>query len=321
MLHDAKVDPSSRKKSYSKEEQYQLLELLDLAFPRAEEDGDSVGDDGVSMKSETEESAEGDPNYPRDSLAKASLSLAKSLDGCLAGLTNKPTLPVVQTQLRSTFAAGNRPNVTRVVAKDWCSQVAERLSTHANKMSAADVNVHSSIATLQSIVAKSALGSEEEAGEGADFAAEETKLSEDEMASSIDASSKVLDWATAVIIELEACASDLDDDEQSLAYSVHEGAEEISGSTTGSVRGGVSEDPPGIPPPAPPMDSRQSSILSESTNDPYEIVWQKILSQRGGSAPASNVASSGQRICVSISSKKDALPKSKSAPSPICSSC
>jgi len=332
MMNDAKIDPSSLKRSYGEDERQKLLELLDVNFPGIEKEDttDNEGDNTGSESSLAKASL-----ATESGLAKASLAMAQSLDICLGELTAKPTVPGVQQQLRHTFPKGIRPPVTKNEAKEWCSQVAEELSSHVSSASATDATIKSSIAKVQSIITKSALGRRMEFEESAIDTKEEMKLDEDEIALSqtkssdsqsdgLD-SSKLVDWVTAVASQLEACAEELDDGQESIAYSetldsippVEEGNpfDGLGGtdkSSGASIKASEMAKDFYRPKQVPSVDlSINPPIIHGQSSDPDDVMWESILSQKG-EPKTSSFSNSGARIhnATSISTVKDALPRS-----------
>lgn len=218
MINDAQIDPSSiKKKVYTEEERRKVLEMLDFNFPGIDSDGE---DDPKVGEKVTAVNTGGTAAIVHDSLAKVSIGLAKSLDKCL--ITDQPTVPAVRQRLNQTFSEGTRPNVTNKVAKQWCSEVGGKLSSYVNSLTMSETTPKSSIIKLQNIIAESALGSTLDPGRDfAEFRAfeptkEEAKVDEDEIALQ---SSKLVDWVTAVAAQMEALVVELDDDQESLAYS------------------------------------------------------------------------------------------------------
>ena len=294
MINDAQIDPSSvKKKVYTEEERRKVLEMLDFNFPGIDSDSDEEDDSGEGEKV-TAVNTGGTAAIVHDSLAKVSIGLAKSLDKCL--ITDQPTVPVVRQRLNQTVSEGTRPNVNTKVAKQWCSEVGGKLSSYVNSLTMSETTPKSSIIKLQNIIAESALESKlgSAVDPGSDFAEfrafeptkEEAKVDEDEIALQ---SSKLVDWVTAVAAQMEALAVELDDDQESLAYSTT-----MSNNTKQEPVGRVdSFDNNNIVPGDPPGRSG---------------------GERSGSVSGTRPASSRASICSrsSISTMKDAFPRSSS---------
>ncbi|KAL7539002.1 hypothetical protein ACHAXR_008952 [Thalassiosira sp. AJA248-18] len=330
MINDATLDPSSLTKGYDKEEEQKLLTLLDLNFPGIEKDDDDDSK-GAFPNLGAEAGAVNTFSAVGDSLAKASLGLAQSLDTCFAELAEKPTVPLVQKRLQRTTADGMRPPVTKNAAKEWCLQMAEKLSTHVSSVDMTDATLKSSIVKLQSIVvAESTPGSRMDVEEGSidDTVKEEMKLSEDEIAlsqtknhgsqSDDPDSSKLVDWVTAVASQLEAMAIELDDDQaySETLNSTIQGEEEQSVSSVVGGQGGASmKDPQGfvggklsseiIKNPQP----QQAPLPSSQRRASEDVLWENVLSHKEQSE-ARSLSNSRQRI----STAKNALSRSKSKP-------
>lgn len=333
MINDAKIDPSSvKQKKYGDEEKRKLLELLDVTFPGIDkenpaDDKDITVKEGTPLNANSAESAVNEMDTVCDSLKRASLRMATSLDNCFTGLTDYPTAQAVQQRQRHTITEGMIiPDISRSAAKDWCTEVAQKLSSHVSSVNTGDVTVKSSIAKVQSIIEESGFGSV------MDAAQEEMKLSEDEIVMSQTQksdsqsnendlnSSKLVDWVTDVASQLEALAVELDDEQESLAFSEHLSV--ISQEESGSSFDGI-KDPPG-----PAISGRSSGMMTnprelqsrESSNsygrpsDPDEVMWESILSKKEEPEARGTLSHSSQRVrqSSSISTVKDALPRSKS---------
>ena len=323
MLNDSLIDPSTnREKSYSKEEKQRLLGLLNVNFPGIEKE-DTPADEqqttqnkGMTGSSVGINSSNNDVTVA-DSLARVSMSMAKSLDICLESLIKKPTVPKVEHRLRHTFTEGMRPQITTHEAKKWCLDVSEKLSTLAMSQSI-DANIESTVAKIQTVIAESALGS------GASFnneddGKEEMKLDEDEIAlaetkssdsrSDADAS-ELVEWVNAVASQLDACAEELDDGEESLAHSetidsIEQVGEKVlesespSKTANSSSKSEVEGKEDRSPLPSPPR----------CTSDPDEMLWERVLSQKQGPSTSFSNSSTRIRSATSISTIKQALPK------------
>lgn len=109
MIHDAKIDPSSVKKGYTEKDAQKLLELLEDAFPGIEK-RDDTGNEQASLKKEVASHA------MQSSLA---LAMAQSLDNCLGGLSDMPTVPAIQKRMHHTVTEGIRPQISQAEAKEW----------------------------------------------------------------------------------------------------------------------------------------------------------------------------------------------------------
>ena len=341
-IDDATIDPCSMtKKSYNEKEREKLLEQLDITFPGIEKDEEIMG----------EEAAKEEDSQVSDTLARASLAMAKSLDICLSGLTDKPTLPAVQQRLRHTFSEGMKSQVTKAEAKDWCNQVAGRLSTFANSTAATtDSSMKVSLAKIQRIITESALGTGMSFEEDEE---EETKLDEDEIALSqtkseserVEDLMKLAEWVTAVASQLDACAEELTDDGLEPLYSDTlelTNQEKLGKSTsagslaTGSKSFGISSSgydgdvemstvkdsyrPKQLKPVESSVSPLPSPTKSPSSgprrySDPDQEMWDKILAQ-GASPISKRLSESGARIlrATSVSTVKDALPRSTARP-------
>jgi len=232
LVQDAMIDPSAFKKDYDKEDKQKMLDLIDLNFPGIEKENavnnelsSPDADSSARMSLNTVSVAaisKNDGSAANGTLAKASLAMAQSLDNCLGGLADKPTVSALQSRLCRTFTEGMASQVTRSAAKVWCSQVAEKVSS----VSTSDAPIKSTIAKIQSIIAESALGPGIDFEESIHKTDEEMKLKESEIAlsqaKSLNSedeslgSSKLLEWINAVSSQLEAYAEELDGSEESL---------------------------------------------------------------------------------------------------------
>ncbi|KAL7552997.1 hypothetical protein ACHAWF_016241 [Thalassiosira exigua] len=256
MLNDCRVDPSVSAKGCGKKDQHQVLEMLDVVFPgipgiEKENFFEESDTSGLGVSSNIQMSLNAGNNDSSNTLVKASLAMASSLDVCLAGLTAKPTVAVLERQLRHTVTEGIRPHVTKSMAKEWCSSVADKLSVHLNSINAQDSTNRSTIATFQEIIAESMIPGSGRSIDEIDEMDEEMKLNEDEevalsetKASEFDDidSSKVLDWGNAVIVELKSLAAEMDEDQESFAHSETSGGKEKSVSPDGNESGVVNND-------------------------------------------------------------------------------
>jgi hypothetical protein len=287
-------DAPGIKKKYDDEELQKLLKQLEDEFPVI--DRATASAERSLLASTVAARSRSGVGKVQNSCTNASLALAQSLDSCIGGLSERSTLVVVEQKLNDSSTVGPSATITKNEMKVWCSQIAERLSTIVRK-AMTDANVQSSIAKIQSIIAESALGP------GASFAKEEDeknieemKLDEDEIALSLSEktdSSEVLgllaDWVDRVVSQLQAFAQELVEDEE--LDVMHEGGTDSQPNQMSSLR------------------SRAYFSSSKTDqNDPND-------QQDASSEPNAMSLYHGEtrhRAASSISSLKDALPKSKS---------
>ena len=295
MISDNLYDSTPMKKKYSHEELLRLLEQLENAFPVIEK-ANAIAERAFLSSTITARTKNG-VGSGYNAFTKACLALAQSLDSCLGELTEKSTLLAVEQEVNNSLTDGTRPPITKNEVKMWCSQTAERLSTHAKSASATDASVRSSVAMMQSIIAKSALGPGVGFFQGDDENnGEESKLDEDEIAlkkseSSVEDLNMLADWANRIASQLEACAHELDDDQDS----------EILDSIG---HGGTAAD-----------QSKQALPSNETDQEHFSDQDAALALREGKKIPHKrepNVMSKSRfREATSISTLKDALPKSK----------
>ncbi len=298
MVSDNLYDPTSMNKKYSHEELLRLLEQLENAFPVIQK-ANAIAERAFLSSSIAAKTKNGvDSGY--NAFTKACLALAQSLDSCLGGLTENSTLLAVEQKVNDSVTGGTRPPITKDEVQMWCSQTAKRLSTHAKSASATDASIRSSVAMMQSIIAKSALGPGVFFSEDDDESnREETQFDEDEIALSLSGRKSanavedlhlLADWADRIASQLEACAQELDDDQDS----------EILNSIGRGVK---------------PADQPKQVLPSTETDQEHSSDQDAALALREEKIPQKrepNVMSKSRfREATSISTLKDALPKSK----------
>jgi len=302
MVSDNLFDPTSMSKKYSHEDLLRLLEQLENAFPVIGK-ANAIAERAFLSSSIAAKTKNGvDSGY--NAFTKACLALAQSLDSCLGGLTENSTLLAVEQKVNDSLTGGIRLPITKDEVKMWCSQTAERLSTHAKSASATDASVRSSVAMMQSIIAKSALGPGVIFSQDDDESnREETKLDEDEIALSLSERKSadsvedlhlLADWANRIASQLEVCAQELDDDQDSEIL-------DLIG------HGGKAADQPKQALPSNETDQEHSGDQDAALALKEEKEKIPIPHKR-----EPNVMSKSRfREATSISTLKDALPKSK----------
>ncbi len=240
IMRDAINDPSA---SISKNNENDIQMLLDLHFPGVEEGYSSLMksklsasqrqsldtiEEGVHGNCKHSSLADGEDasvDHDHNTIASVSLAMAQSLDSCLGEFIEKPTVPMVQecaNRGRRTVSNGDKPSITRKWTRQWCSEVAKKVSFCASTLSDSDQDLRRSAAHLQNIVTRSA--STFDVNSIADDLAEPTigstaKNSEKESfktatmgsITSNSNSTKIADWCTEVASRLEECAEELDD--------------------------------------------------------------------------------------------------------------
>jgi len=193
--------------------------------------------------------------------------------------------------------------------------------------SAKDHSVRSSISKIQNVIADSSLGPKMSSS---DRHEEEEKVDEDEIADSLSRPEdhmKLVDWVNAVASQLESCAVELDDDQESFAYSV--AADSVTtedenrdseikavGDSLASGYEGDVERSSRSSRQAPLVPTLESPTSLPTTKQKQQIeldgvLWDTILSRREERLARSS-SDSGMRIrsATSISNIKDALPRS-----------
>ena len=291
MVSDNLHDPTSMKKKYSHEELLRLLEQLENVFPVIEK-ANAIAERAILSSSIAAKTKNG-VGSGYNAFTKTCLALAQSLDSCLGGLTENSTLLAVEQKVNDSLTGGTRPPITKNEVKMWCSQTAEMLSKSAT---ATDASVRSSVAMMQSIIVKSALGPGVSFSQDDDESnGEETKLDEDEIALSLSERKSadsvedlhlLADWANRIASQLEACAQELDDDQDS----------EILDSMG---HGGEAADQP------------KQVLLSNETDQEHSSDHDAALALRDEKREPNVMTKSRFREATSISTLKDALPKSK----------
>ena len=337
LLEDTTIDPSAKAKTkkgaYSEEEKQKLIEILNINFPGIDKEEplitEEIPDITTAESSESETSIiDGSP------LAKLSISMAKSFDVCLGELTKQSTMPKVQQKLRSTFTEGMENPITSSDAKKWCSEVAQKLSTLVRRHSTSDiVGIRSKVTEIQSIIHDSAPGSsmsisfEDEDDEEVDQ--KDIELSQTNSAESNQSDvgpSELVEWVNAVASQLEACAEELEsDDEESLPHSSSlaslDSIREIVGEKTMNLKMEPSLTlPVHLAQHSSIKDEQDTVILelskgvlpSRRSSDPDELLWNEVLKKESSS---SRLSDSGSRLrsATSVGSLKNALSKSKSS--------
>jgi len=250
MILDAEIDPSVVRMTKKQKSERALKELLDLNFPgidHAEEE--NVEGKWSSSKFDS-------PN--ENTLARVSLALAKSLDTCLGDVTDKPTVPDVERQMRRTYTEGMGANLTPKDIKAWCSDVAQRLSTLSDQGERPPLDkiqsfITNSVGSLRvppsldeqddqepnidevatrKVVPVCTLSSLDGQHSRTSLGSQESKVAEDEIAQREEAmqanDSIIVDWCTAVSSKLDAFAQDLDDDEGTVS-DINDDDHDISG--------------------------------------------------------------------------------------------
>ena len=283
MADAAIVGQEKTKHDYTEEELADLTKILDINFPGIDKKNTTIsGHTLLPTNSETGTSQ--NLSTANSILAKTSLAMAQSLDTCLGELTDKSTVSALQQNLQRTSVSGVSPTVNRSVAKEWCNDVADMLSS-VHTTDATDAAIKSSVTMLQSIIEKSS-GLGAVVGDS-NTSTEEKKPNEDEIPLSVAGSSlqsvercssKLQDWVTAVTSELEMCAEELDMEEEqnSLQFSgTSEGSS--NGLSSSSVDGGMEgDDEPKIG----KASVKTSSLKSLSKSSPSDDFWAHALSPR-----------------------------------------
>ena len=242
MILDAEIDPSVERVTKKQKSERALKELLDLHFPGI----DHVEEEDIEGKWSSSKFDSSSVN----TLARVSLALAKSLDACLGDITNKPTVPDVERQMRRTYTEGMDDMLTPKEIKAWCSEVAQSLSTlsdegHCPPLDKIQSLITNSVGslrvlpsldtqessddkvTIKNVGSVRALASLDGQQPHTSLGSQESKVDEDEVAQREEAmeadDSNIVDWCTAVSSKLDAFAQDLDEDDDGTVSDIDDG--------------------------------------------------------------------------------------------------
>ena len=324
-MADARIDPCATiKRKKGKAEEQKLLHQLNINFPGIEDDSVNERTSSIEgMDVVTTTRSESDFSTLDESpIVKASLSMAKSLDLCFHPA--RSTVSKVEQQMRHTITEGMKSKYcSSSEYKRWCLEMGDELATIARSESNSDETIKSTVAKMQSVIAKSVTL---RPGMSLDVDVEESEESKGDEDKSTDLPvehSELVEWVAAVTSQLEGSALELDDDEESTAHdddkSFNQSVGKAAGDKASKLKEG--EETKGSARPSP------LTISPRRRDDSDQDVWDKVLSspKKGLDASSSPSSNSRRRLksSSSVSSIREALsqkPKSKKSKSDTSSS-
>lgn len=304
MINDARADPSIMKKDNSDKKHLKRLEQLCKKLPGME-DVDTI-DEPASLDTAACWEAT-DPGATLNSLEKVSWTMAKSLDTYFGELMETSPRCAFRSRFLQNLTAKYPRRVTRSEAREWCSQVASKLSACVSNDNINEGTLNSSIAMIQSVIFESVhasrIGLKESAMEEMKFDEDEMAMSETIRAGNISLeldSTELVEWVAAVASQLLECAEELDDDQAEPALNEQE-EKEIATSTIPEKSNDIASTKPFVPAP-----TKQKRFSSQD-----EVSWKNVRTNYGERVERKKTISTLQKALPRSGDKR----KSKSGPS------
>ena len=276
LFRDARFDPTAMGSTNAYNNEDKILKLLRTRFPKVDKSS------AVTPKHSNSQSKAGDIR------ASLSLAIAESLDEHLGEHLDAPTVELVRQSLIQHTSLGHSHNespITAAEVKEWCYDVASKLSLSASPKGE---QAQRSISHIQNVLIASA---------GGVMADSLTHPESDEKEMPSDVIDEMNGWCMTVLSKLDSCAEELadHDDDESTQFSFN--GEQIEGKVDVSDVESFTEL-------ADAEHSKRSSIKSSSDGSEFQLSLPQIVAKNSNDTNDSDSIDSDDEAWKQATSRK-----------------